>query len=186
MVKFPEISNYVIWLTGLSGAGKTSVATALGRRFGERSLRCFILDGDEIRAGLNSDLSFSVDDRAENIRRIAEVAKLIASRENLVIVAAISPRHEHRRLARSIVGSRFLEVFVDTPLSVCEARDPKGLYKMARNGEINRFTGVSEEYQPPQAPDLVLKSNEMSIDAEVDSILSILRDVRERGFYAAK
>lgn len=186
MVNFLDTNGYVIWLTGLSGAGKTSVATALGRRFDARNVPFFILDGDELRAGLNSDLSFSVDGRAENVRRIAEVAKLIASRGILVIVAAISPRHEQRFLARRIVGTRFLEVFVDAPLSVCEARDPKGLYRKARNGEIKCFTGISEEYQSPESPDLVLKSEEMSLDTEVDLILSILSNVRDHTCYVGK
>lgn len=186
MVDFFRSNAHVIWLTGLSGAGKTSIAAALANKLTELHVSCFVLDGDELRAGLNSDLGFTKADRFENIRRIAQVAKLIASRGDLTIVAAISPKHEHRHLAKRIIGDKFLEVFVNTPLSVCEARDPKGLYQKARKGEIKSFTGVSEEYEPPQAPDIVLRTDQMSVAAEVEAVLAFLGAANKRENDAAK
>jgi adenylyl-sulfate kinase len=164
----------VIWLTGLPGAGKTTIANALQRKLVNSGGFCFILDSDELRAGLSSDLGFSTNDRRENIRRIANVARWAASHGHPVVVAAITPSHDMRLIARSIVGETFREVFVDTPLSICETRDPKGLYQKARSGSLKTFTGVSDLYERPDAPDLVLRTDILSIAEETVLLLNLL------------
>lgn len=148
----------VLWLTGLSGAGKSTLAMAAQRALFARGRQVAVLDGDNLRHGINRDLGFSDADRAENIRRIAEVAKLMAESGQMVFVSAISPLRVHRDLARGIIGSSFREVYVQADLAVCESRDPKGLYKRARNGEIAQFTGVSAPYEAPPRADLVLNT----------------------------
>lgn len=146
-----------IWLTGLSGAGKTTIANQLERDLYETGYHTFVLDGDRCRSGISRDLGFSQVDRDENVRRIAEVAKLFVDAGLIVIVSLISPLIEQRRYARSIFeASEYMEIFVNTPLSVCEARDCKGLYKKARQGIISDFTGVSSPYEPPLDSDLSL------------------------------
>jgi adenylyl-sulfate kinase len=154
-----------VWLTGLSGAGKTTLAIELDKALMEAKRPCFMLDGDAVRAGLSRDLGFGPDDRHENIRRIAEVARLMNDAGLIVISAFISPYRADREMARQVIGAeRFFEVFVDAPLEVCERRDPKGLYRQARRGEIADFTGVSAPYEPPTAPALALDTARRSVE----------------------
>ena len=176
----------VLWLTGLSGAGKSTVAMALERRLFDRGWQVFTLDGDNLRHGLNGDLGFSPDDRDENIRRAAETAKLMAETGVLVIATFISPLRVHRRTARDIVGWDFHEVFVDAGLEVCEGRDPKGLYARARAGEIPEFTGVSAPYEEPDAPELRLDTASREIDACVAELAAYAARVLAHGAPAAK
>ncbi|XNN70604.1 adenylyl-sulfate kinase [Bacillus pumilus] len=153
----------IIWLTGLSGSGKSTIANAAARELFEQGYQVTVLDGDNVRHGLNKDLGFSDDDRKENIRRIGEVAKLFVEQGTIVITAFISPFQEDRRIVRQLVeAGEFHEVFVKCYLNVCEERDPKGLYKKARNGEIPFFTGVDSPYEEPAAPELVLDTGELS------------------------
>ena len=161
-----------LWLTGLSGAGKSTLGFSLERALLNTGKAAFVLDGDNIRCGLNRDLSFTPRDRAENIRRTAEVARLMNEAGLIVIVSLISPYSEDRRRARDIIGEqRFREVYMSATLSVCEARDPKGLYRKARAGEIESFTGVSAPYQIPQKPDLELNTGVMSVTDCVERML---------------
>ena len=147
----------IVWFTGLSGSGKSSIANLLEKRLTAEGRHAYILDGDNVRHGLNKDLGFTEAARVENIRRVAEVARLMADAGLIVLVSFISPFEKERRLAREIAGDvDFAEIYVDTPLEVCEARDPKGLYKRARAGEIKNFTGIDSPFEPPQSPDLVL------------------------------
>ncbi len=150
-----------IWLTGLSAAGKSTLAFGLERVLIEAGHSCYVLDGDNVRHGLNSDLGFNALDRSENIRRIAEVAKLMNDAGLIVITAFISPFRADRDKARAIIGDGvFQEVFLDAGLDACEARDPKGLYKKARAGEVSDFTGIDSPYEPPKTPELVIKSGD--------------------------
>ena len=146
----------VLWMTGLSGAGKSTLAGALHERLDRSGYLSIVLDGDVLRAGLNRDLGFTPEDRLENIRRTAEVARLFKSAGFVVVCALISPSTQSRELARTIVGERFFEVHVSTQLHVCEARDPKGLYRKARRGELQAFTGISAPYETPAAADLTI------------------------------
>jgi adenylyl-sulfate kinase len=149
-----------VWLTGLSASGKSTLAFALERRLADIGHACYVLDGDNIRHGLNRDLGFSHQDRTENIRRIAEVARLMNNAGLIVITAFISPYRNDRQLAREIVGAEyFVEVYVDTPIETCEARDPKGMYKRARAGHISGFTGVNDPYESPGTPDLTINTS---------------------------
>src|SRR6056297_851076 len=146
----------VIWFTGLSGSGKTTLASMLERRLFELNYFCQILDGDNVRSGINRNVKFTEKDRMENIRRIAEVSKLFMNCGIILICAFISPTKEMREMAREIIGDEdFLEIFVDTPIEICEQRDPKGLYKKARLGEIKNFTGISSPFEMPDNPFLV-------------------------------
>ena len=166
-----------IWLTGLSGSGKSTIAKALEKALIDQGQSCFILDGDNLRQGLNRDLGFSAEDRTENIRRVAEVARLLNDAGLIVITSFISPYREDRDGARRIVGEdRFIEVFVDAPLEVCEQRDPKGLYRKARAGEIVEFTGITAPYEEPERPELHLDTSRDSGDRCVQTILGALRD----------
>ncbi|CAO4146835.1 adenylyl-sulfate kinase [Methylorubrum extorquens] len=152
----------IAWLTGLSGAGKSTIADEVDRGLTEAGRSTMVLDGDNLRHGLNRDLGFTAADRVENIRRAAEVARLMADAGLVVIVSLISPFRAERATARAIAGDiRFLEVFIDTPLSVCEARDPKGLYDRARAGKIPNFTGISAPYEAPETPDLVVRTQNL-------------------------
>jgi adenylyl-sulfate kinase len=149
----------VIWLTGLSGSGKSTIANELAKQLNSLGKLCYILDGDNIRLGLNKDLGFSDNDRKENIRRIAEVSKLMSDAGVITITAFISPFIKERELAKEIVGNDdFFEVFVDSSLELCESRDPKGLYKKARAGQIPNFTGIDSPYEEPTNPYMVLKT----------------------------
>ena len=167
----------VIWFTGLSGAGKSTIAQALERELFNRAMHTYVLDGDNIRHGLNSNLGFSPEDREENIRRVSEVARLMADAGTVVITAFISPYRMDRRRAREIAlegNAEFIEVFVDAPLEVCEARDPKHLYKKARAGEIREFTGIDAPYEAPEDPEIVVHTDRQSVDESVGTILEQL------------
>ena len=167
----------VIWLTGLSGAGKSTIAQSLERDLFHRGMHTYVLDGDNIRHGLTSNLGFSPDDRMENIRRVSEVAKLMADAGTVVITAFISPYRMDRRRAREIAlegNAEFIEVFVDAPLEVCEARDPKNLYKKARAGEIREFTGIDAPYEAPEDAEIVVHTDKQTVDESVATILEQL------------
>ncbi len=171
-----------VWLTGLSGSGKSSVAVELERRLVASGRPAYLLDGDNLRHGLNADLSFSAADRAENVRRVGEVAKLMADAGLVAVVSLVSPYRADRDLVRAAhdeAGLPFVEVFVDTPLAICEARDPKGMYAKARAGEITGFTGVDDPYEAPSAPDLLLRPEDGEPTAQAAAILALLerRDV---------
>jgi adenylylsulfate kinase len=168
----------VVWLTGLSGSGKTTISCALERALFDLGLQVYILDGDNIRHGLNAKLGFSREDREENIRRVAEVATLIADIGVVAIAAFISPYREDRRRAREIAqaaGKEFIEVYLDAPVEVCEQRDVKGLYKRARAGEIAEFTGISAPYEEPLAAEVVIDTDRASVSAAVAQLLAFLR-----------
>lgn len=168
-----------IWLTGLSGSGKTTIAAELEKRLIEAGHACFVLDGDNIRHGLNRDLGFSPNDRKENIRRVAEVAKLFNDAGLFVITAFISPYREDRGIAREIVGAdRFIEVYLSAGIDVCEQRDPKGLYAKARAGQIAEFTGVSAPYEPPAAPDVTIDTGVSGVAESVAALFDFLSDRR--------
>ncbi len=165
----------VIWMTGLSGSGKSTIALGLERKLHDKGYLTEMLDGDNIRSGLNSDLSFSEDDRQENIRRIAEVAKLFCDCGVFTIASFVSPTIAMRDKARSIVGEAdFVEVFVDTPLEICEERDTKGLYQKAREGEIQGFTGIDAPFEEPRDPDLRLVTKDKDVETSVDEALDQL------------
>lgn len=159
------------WFTGLSGAGKTTLAVALHRRLTQAALPCMVIDGDELRAGLCRDLGFGDSDRSENVRRAAEMAKMLNHRGCHAAVALVSPRHSHRGLAREIIGRAFREIHVSTSLAVCEGRDVKQLYRRARSGAITNFTGVSAPYEEPVAPDFVIDTQTCSIEDAVTMLL---------------
>jgi bifunctional enzyme CysN/CysC len=165
----------VLWFTGLSGAGKSTIANLVERKLTADGRHCYIIDGDNVRHGLNRDLGFTAADRIENIRRVAEVARLMADAGLIVIVSLISPFIRERTMAREIAGDiDFLEVFVDTPVDVCEARDPKGLYKKVRAGAIVNFTGIDAPYERPEVPDILLKTADAQPDALADRVVSEL------------
>lgn len=165
-----------LWMTGLSGAGKSTLAFALEKRLIELGHACFVLDGDNVRHGLNADLGFSPESRAENIRRIAEVAKLMNAAGLIVITSFISPYCEDRRLARAVIGTDvFREIHISTTLKSCEQRDPKGLYQKARAGLISEFTGISAPYEAPEEPSLSLDTSELQVNACVKSLLELLQ-----------
>lgn len=153
----------LVWTTGLSGSGKSTIAYTLEHALVQRGHMAYVLDGDNIRHGLNKNLGFSAEDRAENIRRISEVGKLFADSGIITITAFISPYRADRDAAREVIGAGdFFEVFCDTPLEVCEERDPKGLYKKARAGEIKGFTGIDDPYEAPDKPELVIDNSKMT------------------------
>jgi bifunctional enzyme CysN/CysC len=167
----------VVWLTGLSGAGKSTIAGAIEKELFQRSMHTYVLDGDNLRHGLNSNLGFSPEDRAENIRRVSEVAKLMADAGTVVITSFISPYRIDRQRAREIAlqaGVEFVEIFVNAPLAVCEERDPKGLYEKARAGQLKGFTGIDAPYEPPENPEIVVHTHEQSPQESVGLILDEL------------
>ncbi|AFM43246.1 adenylylsulfate kinase ApsK [Desulfosporosinus acidiphilus SJ4] len=171
----------VIWFTGLSGSGKSTLANALEKQLYAMGIRTYLMDGDNVRQGLNRDLGFRRIDRTENIRRIAEVAKLFVDAGIVVLTAFISPYDTDRCAARDIIGkSDFFEVFVDCALEECEKRDPKGLYAKARRGEILEFTGVSDPYEIPENPDLIVATDKEEVEAAIERILIKLK---KREFY---
>lgn len=162
----------MVWFTGLSGSGKSTLAVALERELHRRGFFCRILDGDNVRSGINNNLGFTEADRMENIRRIAEVSKLFIDTGVITIAAFISPTHEMREMVAGIVGrDDFLEVYVSTPLEECERRDVKGLYAKARRGEIKNFTGISAPFEPPLHPDLALDTSVLSLKEAVEKLL---------------
>jgi bifunctional enzyme CysN/CysC len=166
----------VIWFTGLSGSGKSTIANALEKELHAQGMRTYILDGDNIRQGLNKDLGFTDADRVENIRRVAEVAKLMMDAGLIVITAFISPFRAEREMARELIGTEhFIEVFVDTPLDVCEQRDPKGLYKKARSGQLPNMTGINSPYEPPLSPACVLAHTNQDLDGAVSKLTKLLQ-----------
>lgn len=166
----------LLWFTGLSGSGKSTIANALDVALHERGYHTFLLDGDNVRHGLCKDLGFSDDDRVENIRRIGEVSKLFADAGLIVLSAFISPFTSDRRLVRNLFpAGEFIEVFMDTPLDTCEDRDPKGLYQKARAGEIKNFTGITSPYEAPERPEVRLDTSAMTVEQCVESLIEYLR-----------
>lgn len=165
----------LLWFTGLSGSGKSTIANALDVALHQRGYHTFLLDGDNVRHGLCKDLGFSNDDRVENIRRIGEVSKLFADAGLIVLSAFISPFTSDRRLVRNLFpAGEFVEVFMDTPLNTCEERDPKGLYEKARAGEIKHFTGIDSPYEKPERPEVRLDTSIMDVDQCVESLIDYL------------
>lgn len=164
----------VVWLTGLSASGKSTLAMRVEQQLFEKGRQVYVLDGDNVRRGLSSDLGFLPEDRTENIRRIGEVAALFADAGVVVITAFISPYSADRALARKAAPDRFLEVYVKAPLALCEVRDPKGLYRKARAGLISDFTGVSAPYEPPETPELVIDTGAKSEDESVQDLVSFI------------
>lgn len=168
--------SLVIWFTGLSGSGKSTIANHLEWRLFDMGIQTYSLDGDNIRSGLNKDLSFTKEDRHENNRRIAEVSKLFMDAGMVTITAFISPLKQDRKLARQIIGPQdFIEIYVNTPLEVCEERDVKGFYKKARQGEIDNFTGISSPYEEPEDPDIEINTERESVEDSVNKILDFLK-----------
>jgi len=167
----------VLWFTGLSGAGKSTLANAVDQELYSKGYHSYVLDGDNLRHGLNKDLSFGVEDRKENIRRIGEVAKLFVDSGQIVSSAFISPFREDRNSVRSLFEpGEFIEIFVKCPIDVCEVRDPKGLYKKARKGEILDFTGISSPYEIPDRPEIIIDTDQLTIQESVDKIIASLKD----------
>lgn len=166
----------IVWFTGLSGSGKSTVANLLEKRLTAEGKHTFILDGDNIRQGLNSDLDFSDESRSENVRRVAEVARLMAEAGLVVLVALISPFKNERAIARTIAGDiAFIEAYMDTPLKICEERDAKGLYARARAGEIKNFTGIDSGFEVPECPDIALDAGRISATEVADALYSHLK-----------
>ncbi|MCW8951373.1 MAG: adenylyl-sulfate kinase [Rhodospirillales bacterium] len=161
----------VIWLTGLSGSGKTTLAFELERLLFERKWHVYVLDGDNVRHGLSADLGFSPEDRTENIRRIGEVAALFANAGVLVITAFISPYRSDREMAREAADENFCEVYLSADVEACEARDPKGLYRKARRGDIPDFTGISAPYEAPLSPEVTLNTGDLSVEESLERLL---------------
>ena len=167
----------LLWFTGLSGAGKSTVANALDCALFKLGKHTFLLDGDNVRHGLNKDLGFSDTDRVENIRRIGEAAKLFSDAGLIVLSAFISPFKSDRQIVRSLfLEGEFIEVFVSTPLTVCEERDPKGLYKKARAGEIKHFTGIDSDYEAPQSPEITLDTSKYSVEECAEQLIVLLKN----------
>lgn len=167
----------IIWFTGLSGSGKSTISVELEKRLFDQGVRSYRLDGDNIRHGLNKDLGFSTEDRNENIRRIGEVAKLFVDAGLFTLTAFISPYKEDRDQVRALVGEdEFIEVYVKASVETCEARDPKGLYKKARAGEIKHFTGIDAPYEEPTSPEITVDTNVLDIDQSVALILNFLQE----------
>ena len=173
--KLPQHKAFLIWFTGLSGSGKSTIANALESKLNSLNVSTYSLDGDNIRLGINKDLTFSPEDRTENIRRIAEIANLFVDAGIVTLASFVSPYSKDREDVRNTVGSKnYIEVFVNTSLEECERRDVKGLYKKAREGEIKNMTGISAPYETPQNPDLEIDTEKESVDKSVDKILKFL------------
>ena len=172
--------SFVVWFTGLSGSGKSTLANMVEKRLFEDKIHTFSLDGDNVRSGLNNNLGFEREDREENLRRIAEVAKLFVDSGSLVIASFISPIKSDRDFVKGIIGKDdFVEVFVNTPLDVCESRDVKGLYKKARAGEIKNFTGIDSPYEDPKFPDIEIKTDLEEAENSVERIVEFLKNKLE-------
>ncbi len=170
----------VIWLTGLSGSGKTTIAQEIEMELNQKGYLTQILDGDNIRTGINNNLGFSQDDRYENIRRIAEVSKLFLDCGIICINSFISPTIEIRKMAKNIIGKEnFIEVYINAPLEVCEKRDPKGLYKKVREGKIKNFTGIDSPFEAPEKPEIEIRTNELSIEDSAAKALEIILPIIE-------
>ncbi len=167
----------ILWFTGFSGSGKSTIASAVEQKLFELGHHTYLLDGDNVRHGLNKDLGFTDEDRIENIRRIGELSKLMVDAGLLVMTAFISPFCSDRRLVRNLVQSHeFIEVYMDTSLDECERRDPKGLYKKARKGEIKNFTGIDSEYETPEKPEIVVDTIQYSISECADQVVAYLKE----------
>ena len=167
----------ILWFTGLSGSGKSTISSAVEQKLFELGHHTYLLDGDNVRHGLNKDLAFSNEDRVENIRRIGELSKLMIDAGLLVMTAFISPFKADRQLVKDLVQQHeFVEIYMDTSLEVCEQRDPKGLYKKARSGQIKNFTGIDSEYEIPKNPELIINTAELSIEECADKIIIYLKD----------
>jgi bifunctional enzyme CysN/CysC len=169
------LEGVTVWFTGLSGSGKSTIADAVAQRLHVAGRAAYVLDGDNVRHGLNADLGFSSADRTENVRRVGEVARLMADAGLVALVPVISPFRADRdrvRAAHQAAGLRFLEVFVDTPIEICEQRDPKGLYQMARAGDLKGFTGIDDPYEAPDAPDLRITPGDL--DHQVGQVLGLI------------
>jgi adenylyl-sulfate kinase len=170
-------SPCILWFTGLSGSGKSTLAGAVEERLFEMGHHVYLLDGDNVRHGLCGDLGFNDEERVENIRRIGETAKLFVDAGTIVLAAFISPFRADRRLVRDLVEpAEFVEVFMDTPLDVCETRDPKGLYKKARSGEIKNFTGIDSLYESPELAELVIDTHDQDFEQSLEQVLSYLKE----------
>ena len=181
--KIKDQKPCVLWFTGLSGSGKSTIANAVESQLLALGKHTYLLDGDNVRMGLNKGLGFSDEDRIENIRRIGEVAKLFVDAGTIVLTAFISPFQRERDSVRALVEEgEFIEVFIDTPLEVCESRDPKGLYKKARKGEIPNFTGIDSPYEAPSRPEIHIHNNDVGID---DVASEIIEHLRRRGYLHA-
>ncbi|WP_208109676.1 adenylyl-sulfate kinase [Salegentibacter sp. 24] len=175
--KLNEHNSFVVWFTGLSGSGKSTLANLVEKGLFQTGIKTFPLDGDNMRSGINKDLKFSPEDREENLRRIAEISKLFVDAGIVVIASFISPREKDRELVKEIIGKEnFMEVFVNTPLEICEKRDVKGLYKKARAGEIKNFTGIDAPYENPESPDLEIKTEEENLENAVKRIILHFED----------
>ena len=167
--------SFLIWFTGLSGSGKSTIANALESKLFEKKIRTYTLDGDNIRKGINEDLSFSPEDRTENIRRIAEISKLFVDAGIVVLAAFVSPYRKDRNAIKNIVGkNNFVEVYVNTSVEECEKRDVKGLYKKARMGEIKDFTGVNAPYEAPESPDIEINTLQLTVEESVSKIIKAI------------
>ena len=168
--------SFLIWFTGLSGSGKSTIANKVESALYKRNIRTYALDGDNIRKGINNDLGFSPGDRSENIRRIGEISKLFIDAGTVVLAAFVSPYKKDREAVKCIVGkNNFIEVYVNTSIEECEKRDVKGLYKKARKGEIKEFTGINAPYEPPESPDIEIKTEQLNIDQSVTKIMDYIR-----------
>ena len=175
--KLLGFENKVLWFTGLSGSGKSTLAREVEKNLFEKSILSYVLDGDNVRHGLNSDLGFSPKDRQENIRRISEVTNLFYDSGLFVLVCFISPYRKDRNYARELIGKDFIEIFVKCSVKECEKRDPKGLYKKARQGVIKDFTGISAPYEKPENPELIVNTEKLSIKKSTEKIMNFLNHI---------
>lgn len=174
--------SFLIWFTGLSGSGKSTIANALEIELFNKNIQTYVLDGDNVRKGINKDLAFSPEDRTENIRRIAEIAKLMTDAGIVVLAAFISPYRKDRENIKEIVGDdNFIEVYMNTPIEECEKRDVKGLYKKARQGKIKNFTGINAPYEVPINPEIEIKTKLLTVDESVASIIGVLNQKLKNG-----
>ncbi|MBT3407128.1 adenylyl-sulfate kinase [Candidatus Woesearchaeota archaeon] len=176
-IKILGNSNKVLWFTGFSGSGKSTIAVNLEKELNKKGILTYILDGDNIRHGLNSNLGFSIEDRDENIRRISEVTKLMYDAGIYTLVCFISPHKNERNNARKLIGNNFIEIFVDCSIEECEKRDTKGMYKKARTGEIKDFTGISAPYDKPEKPEITLDTKELNVEQSVSKILNYINSL---------
>jgi len=175
----------ILWFTGLSGSGKSTIAHAVEEKLHQMGVHTYVLDGDNIRTGLNKDLGFTPEDRKENIRRIGEVSKLFVDAGIIVLSAFISPYREDREFVRKIVNdNEFIEIYVKCPIEVCEKRDVKGLYKKARQGLIKNFTGIDDPYEEPENPEIIIETNKETIEESVEKIINYLKEKGYIGFYS--